>query len=520
MKVKLLLLMLLLNTIQSKSQDKPCKPRNYGYDSVACVCDKHYCDSANPQPPECGRYLHVVTNKAGHRFQYSYGNYSQQHSKNNEFNCLNIINNKSVILTVDRQKKGQTIIGFGTAFTDAAGINLNSVSQNLRDQIINSYFGKEGLRYNMARTTIGHCDFSTEPYYHDETEYDVELKNWTLHSTDVNHKIPYIKQAMSASTDELYLITSIWTVPKWMRQENYDGIKNQVQPKYYGTMTLFIIKFLEAYREKGIEFWGVNYVNEPTVNVGVEIYEGSEEVFTSWTIKRLAEYATEHFIPAMQKNFSNVKILHFDDNRNILISNYFRYMKTKTNLPKYLKYVALHSYSNSFIGTSVVETLKSSFPNVTIISSEFCAGQGLGVQLGAWSTAEYYATNIIEELNTYSSAWIDWNLALNLDSGPHFSGTPVDAPIAVDAEKDEFYKQPSYYVMGHFSKFMPRGSVYVSLTSSFPTNLRYGAVLRPDGLVSTVVYNPTSAPVSVTIKDEEKEIDVIVTAHSINSILF
>ncbi|KAG7296700.1 hypothetical protein JYU34_020576 [Plutella xylostella] len=106
------------------AQDKPCKPRNYGHDSVACVCDKHYCDSANPQPPEY----------------------------------------KSVILTVDRQKKGQTIIGFGTAFTDAAGLNLNSVSQNLRDQIINSYFGKEGLRYNMARTTIGHCDFSTEPY--------------------------------------------------------------------------------------------------------------------------------------------------------------------------------------------------------------------------------------------------------------------------------------------------------------------------------------------------------------------
>lgn len=31
----------------------------------------------------------------------------------------------------------------------------------------------------------------------------------------------------------------------------------------------------------------------------------------------------------------------------------------------------------------------------------------------------------------------------------------------ISQEKDEFYKQPMYYAMGHFSKFVPAGSVAV-----------------------------------------------------------
>ena len=37
----------------------------------------------------------------------------------------------------------------------------------------------------------------------------------------------------------------------------------------------------------------------------------------------------------------------------------------------------------------------------------------------------------------------------------------MDAPIIVNEEQDEFYKNPMYYGLAHFSKFLPQGSVRI-----------------------------------------------------------
>lgn len=54
--------------------------------------------------------------------------------------------------------------------------------------------------------------------------------------------------------------------------------------------------------------------------------------------------------------------------------------------------------------------------------------------------------------------WIDWNIALNECGGPNWAKNFVDSPIIVAAYLDEFYKQPMFYAISHFSKFVPRGS--------------------------------------------------------------
>ena len=57
---------------------------------------------------------------------------------------------------------------------------------------------------------------------------------------------------------------------------------------------------------------------------------------------------------------------------------------------------------------------------------------------------------IFKDLNHWVSGWVDWNLALNTEGGPNWVKNFVDSPIIVSAEKDEFYKQPMFYHMGHF----------------------------------------------------------------------
>lgn len=76
------------------------------------------------------------------------------------------------------------------------------------------------------------------------------------------------------------------------------------------------------------------------------------------------------------------------------------------------------------------------------------------VILGSWQRGEMYAKNIIENLSHWVSTWIDWNIALDMTGGPNWIKNNVDAPIIVNATADEFYKQPIFYVLGHFSKYV------------------------------------------------------------------
>lgn len=84
--------------------------------------------------------------------------------------------------------------------------------------------------------------------------------------------------------------------------------------------------------------------------------------------------------------------------------------------------------------------------------------------------------------------WIDWNMALDLNGGPTYIGNNVDAPIMVNATADEFYKQPMFYALGHFSKFIPKDSVVVDSEIS-NDNVQVVAVKRPDDAIILVILN-------------------------------
>ena len=55
-----------------------------------------------------------------------------------------------------------------------------------------------------------------------------------------------------------------------------------------------------------------------------------------------------------------------------------------------------------------------------------------------------------QNIQHYVSGWTDWNIALDLEGGPNWAGNFVDSPIIVNGAKDEFYKQPMFYAIGHF----------------------------------------------------------------------
>ena len=69
------------------------------------------------------------------------------------------------------------------------------------------------------------------------------------------------------------------------------------------------------------------------------------------------------------------------------------------------------------------------------------------VDLGSWDRGEAYLEDIISDLNHWIMAWLDWNLALNLEGGPTWAENFIDSAIIVNSTADEYYKQPMWYLI-------------------------------------------------------------------------
>lgn len=94
-----------------------------------------------------------------------------------------------------------------------------------------------------------------------------------------------------------------------------------------------------------------------------------------------------------------------------------------------------------------------------------------------------------QSINNWVTGWIDWNLALNEEGGPNWINNYVDSPIIVNNTADEFYKQPMFYALGHFSKFISPGSLRIESSVS-PANVVETLFLRrPDKSLIIIILN-------------------------------
>lgn len=85
--------------------------------------------------------------------------------------------------------------------------------------------------------------------------------------------------------------------------------------------------------------------------------------------------------------------------------------------------------------------------------------------------------------------WLDWNLILDIKGGPNWFNNFADASVITFPQNDEFVKQPAFYIIGHFSKFIPRNSIRIEIKQAFGAKMDRVAFLRPDGGITVILYN-------------------------------
>jgi glucosylceramidase len=180
------------------------------------------------------------------------------------------------------------IMGFGGAFTEASALNFNSLTEPGREMVMKLLFGKEeGLGYALGRVHINSCDFSLQSYAYDMTDGDFELEDFSVqHDIDVG-MVDMMKRARTFydwNDDGIKYYASPWSPPPWMKAPTPDDPKgalhaqnmtNSAQPiclrgydrpggsPYAKAWALYFAKFIEHYKELGLDIFAVTIQNEP-----------------------------------------------------------------------------------------------------------------------------------------------------------------------------------------------------------------------------------------------------------------
>nr|XP_049699185.1 lysosomal acid glucosylceramidase [Helicoverpa armigera] len=495
--------------------DRPCAARKIAGKSVVCVCNANYCDTVTREPLASYAYTAYTSSLSGLRFNKTQAALKRLNSTDVECSATTLVLHPDTMY--------QTIEGFGGAVTDAAAINWKNLSEPLQKYLIDSYFSDTGLEYNMLRVPIGGSDFSTHAYAYNELPADdALLTNYTLTSEDLNYKIPMIKAGMQASSSPIHVIATTWSPPPWMKSNNAYTGHSQLKPQYYQTYADYHYKFLQKYLEKGISIWGITTTNEPTNGlVGFLNYIND----LGWTAESMGKWIVNNLGPTIRNStFKDVKILTGDDQR-LTLPYWINVMITEH--PKVLDYIdgiAVHYYTDFLTPAAVLSEITRAYPDKFIIATEACEGtmpfEKHHVDIGSWIRAKKYIIDIIDDMNHNVVGWIDWNLCLNVQGGPNYIKNFADSPIIVFPERNAFIKQPMFYAMGHFSKFVPRGSrrIGVSRKCGWGPSVWSVAFMTPRQNVVVVLYNDHNKSVKVNLQINGNQATLVMVPNSVTTV--
>lgn len=417
-----------------------------------------------------------------------------------------------VSIFVNPQKTFQEFLGIGGAITDASSEVFSKLSADKQEELLKAYYSEEGINYNIIRTSIHSSDFGLGSHTYIE-EGDAELKTFSIEK-DKEKRIPLIKKAQALIKDDLVFYASPWSPPAFMKTNNNMLQGGKLLPKYYQTWADYFVKFIEAYEQEGIPVWGVTIQNEP---MAVQRWESC-----IYTAEEEKDFLKNNLGPTFEKNgLADKNIVVWDHNRD-LISHRANTIFEDKEAMKYAWGIGFHWYETWTGGDPKYDNLKNikeSFPDMNLLFTEGCQESFDPTQYQRWSNAERYGNSMINDFNSGTVGWTDWNILLNENGGPNHVQNFCFAPIHADTTTNELIYTPSYYYIGHFSKFINPKAVRVSTTTSRST-LESTSFKNTDGSIVTVVMNKTNSKIVYNLIVENNEISLEIKPHAMQSVVY
>ena len=429
------------------------------------------------------------------------------------FETLNQPFEYEVSVFVNPNKSFQSFIGIGGAITDASAEVFAKLPTEKQEEILKAYYDpSEGIGYSLLRTPIHSADFSSETFTYVSDE-DKSLNSFSIEH-DRQYRIPLIKRALKAAGGSLLTYASPWSPPAFMKDSKNMLNGGKLLPEYYESWALYYTRFIKAYEAEGMPIWGITIQNEP---MAVQRWESC-----IYTAEEERDFLKNHLGPTMEREgLGDKKIVVWDHNRD-LISNRANTIFDDPEASKYAWGIGFHWYERWAGGKSMFDNLKTvteSYPDKKLLFTEGCIEAFDAEKYQFWPNAERYGSSMINDFNSGTVGWTDWNILLDQNGGPNHVGNYCFAPIHADINTKEVVMTPSYYYIGHFSKFIKPGAKRISTVSS-RSHLLSTSFMNEDGSIATVVMNETDQDINYKMYIGMKGLEQFIPAHSIQTIVY
>ncbi|POY40005.1 glycosyl hydrolase [Flavobacterium alvei] len=414
---------------------------------------------------------------------------------------------------VEPSKTFQKFMGIGGAITDASAEVFAKLSKDKQKEFMNAYYDKEkGIGYSLLRTTIHSSDFASGSYTYIK-EGDKDLKTFNI-DHDRQYRIPMIKEAIKTAGGTLLTYASPWSPPAFMKNTNNMLKGGTLLPEYNQSWANYYTKFIKAYEKEGIPIWGITVQNEP---MATQTWESC--IFSAEAER---DFLKNFLGPTMKKEgLGDKKIVVWDHNRD-LMTHRANIIFSDPEASKYAWGMGFHWYENWSGGSSMFDNVRKvyeNFPTKNLLFTEGCVEKFDAKKYQFWANGERYGISMINDFNNGTVGWTDWNILLDQNGGPNHVGNFCFAPVHADTNTGELIYTPSYYYIGHFSKFIREGAKRVSNSVS-RSNLLSTSFLNVDGKMTTVVLNQSNKNVTYNLIVGSEKSVVTIPAHAIQTLVY
>jgi glucosylceramidase len=418
-----------------------------------------------------------------------------------------------ICVFVNPDKTFQPFLGIGGAITDASAEVFAKLSDEKQQELLRAYYDTEnGIGYTLIRTTIHSSDFSSGSYTYIE-EGDTALKTFSI-DHDRKYRIPLLKKAIAASGGKITTYATPWSPPAFMKSNKSMLKGGTLLPEFFQPWANYYTKFVKAYQKEGIPIWAISTENEP---MAVQTWESCV-----YTAEAERDFVKNYLGPTMKKEgLGDKKIIAWDHNRDLMLQR-ANIVFNDPEASKYIWGMGFHWYETWAGGNPMFENVArvhEAYPNKNLLFTEGCVEKFDAKNYQLWANGERYGTSMIHDFNNGTVGWTDWNILLDEKGGPNHVGNFCFAPIHADTKSGELIYTPSYYYIGHFSKFIRPEAKRVS-TAVSRSCLLSTSFLNKDGKMITVVMNQTDAAVIYNLCIGTQAAEVTILPNAIQTLIY
>lgn len=318
------------------------------------------------------------------------------------------------VITVDAGQKYQIMEGFGFSLTGGSAMLISRLPAPDRSALLRELFlpGGDGIGVSFLRLSIGASDLSERCFtYNDrpDDQSDPELVHFDIEAGDLE-VVPLLREIL-AINPEIKIMATAWSAPTWMKtNQSFTGGK--LRPDCYAVYAAYLVKYLQAMRDRGITVHAITPQNEPLnqKNEPSMIMEAGEQ----------AEFIKNHLGPALQAaGLADVELFCWDHNCDV--PEYPLEVFADAEARRYLTGSAWHLYGGDI---SVLSEVHQLYPEMKLYFTE----QWVGSDGQFGGDLMWHVKNVlIGSIRNWSRTVFEWNLASDPFCCPH---TPGARPVA------------------------------------------------------------------------------------------